>query len=182
MADPTGQARPSRLQALLSVIGGGLMIAAFFVPAQLGYTTAGVTTNGPVTLLTLWDGVLRAGRFTRIWDSRTYTYVTYPPQIFTALIAAVPLLMGVLIAALGVWSLLRGPGDTRRGFVMSAVVLAFFTSLDRLVVDGFSVGAYPAGVQALSDLWLDRLGYFTLTLGLFLVMASAFSSLARRGD
>src|SRR5690242_16940072 len=101
MADSTERARPNRLQALLSVVGGGLMIAAYFVPETPGTATPGVTSAAaPLTMLTLWDGVLRAGYFTKFYDQRTYSYISYQPQAFSALMAAVPLLMGAVIVAL----------------------------------------------------------------------------------
>lgn len=164
MADASAPTRPQRAPALLSTIGGALMIVSYFLPDYFGSTGAGPSS---FAWYRLWDVVLRAGNL-----AQNQTSGSSQPHVFLAVLYGIPLLLGVVIAALGVVGLLRAPGDLRRGFGVAAVIFVLVQSITPLEFATYS--AASAGQVGLDES-LVGLGSVTLALGLFLVTAAAFA-------
>ncbi|HEV2235321.1 MAG TPA: hypothetical protein VGR57_01560 [Ktedonobacterales bacterium] len=167
MADTSAPARPQRAPALLSTIGGALMIVSFFLPNY-------ASTIGPdrsPALLTLWDAILSAGNLAQNQGSGSSQ-----PHVFVAVLFGIPLVMGVVIAALGVVGLLRASGDLLRGFGVAAAIFALVSSLIQLVYATIVTAFNSAiGGQTGVNQSLVGLGSVTLVLGLFLGTAAAFA-------
>jgi hypothetical protein len=165
MADATAPARAQRAPALLSIIGSALMVVSYFLPDYLGITNP-PPNNSPV-MQTLWDALLRVGNFTH-----NQVPITNQPHVFVAVMFGIPLVMGVVIAALGVLGLLRDSGDLHRGFGVAAVIFALVSSLIPLFFGTFAFTGF--GGQPMANDSLVGLGAVMLLLGLFFVTAAAF--------
>jgi hypothetical protein len=166
MADASAPTRPQRAQSLLSIIGGALMAVSYFLPDYVGSTGSG-PYRSPV-LLTLWNALLSAGNLARSQGSGNSQ-----PHVFVAVLFGIPLLMGLVIATLGLVGLLRASGDLLRGFGVAAVIFALVSSVVPLVFGTFSLTFYG---QTVVDESLVGLGAVSLVLGLFLVTAAAFAT------
>jgi hypothetical protein len=182
MADPSGSVRPNRLYALLSIIGGGLMIGAFFLPEQFGPSLHTAAAPTPA-VISMWDVIYILYSGAAAFDPRTNSYVSGQPLVFSAINAGLPLIMGALIVILGIWSILRGASALRAGLVGAAAVLATIkiagSTLLTLADTSFMYSAIPQ-YHTLPNLEWQGLGSVVLLLGLFLVIAAGFASALRR--
>jgi hypothetical protein len=169
---------------VLSVIGGALMIGAFFLPERLlPSTVASEPASSSQMVSSMWDVVYRIGAGTSTYVPRNNAYVSSQPFILTAILAGLPLIMGTLIVVLGIWSVLRRSGALRAGFFGAAVVLAMigaagnalFNNAD--IITSFYSG--PTTVMVPNEAWLG-FGSVVLLLGLFLVTAAGLASALKR--
>jgi hypothetical protein len=166
MAEATAPARPQRAQALLSIIGGALMVMSYFLPTFLD--SRGQGPNGAPEIESLWDTLLQVANLAHGQSSSSGQ-----PHIFVGVLFGLPIIMGAVIAVLGVLSLLRDSGDLGRGFGVAAVLFAFVASIFPVIYGAVGYGASHG--QALPEESLIGLGSVALVLGLFLATAAAFA-------
>lgn len=178
VADSTEGAPPNRLYALLSIIGGGLMIGSFFLPDYMGLT--GDIGAPSVAIISMWEVVYRVGSGTTPHTPSNQGQ----PHLIAAILVGLPMILGALIVVLGVWSLVRRSGALRAGFFGAAVGLAVLGDLSNAlyansaIVAKFSESRGPS-LPVLNEAWLG-LGSVVLMLGLLLVLAAGMAAMLRR--
>lgn len=181
VADSTEGAPPNRLYALLSIIGGGLMIGAFFLPDHLGLT--GDVLPSTTSVISMWEVVYRIGSGTNAYVSHTPSNQGQP-HLIAAILVGLPMILGALIVVLGVWSFVRRSGALRAGFFGAAVGLTAIGELSNTlymnatIIAEFSVSR-GSSLPIVNEAWLG-LGSVVLLLGLLLVLAAGIAAMLRR--
>ena len=165
---------PNRVQGLLGVFGGGLIIASYFLPS---YLTANPSATPPYSssdyiLTSAWSNISPALLGERGFDPQSNTYVTGQPHIFMLLLSTMPMLMAVIIVALGLWALFQRSGPTRSAISSAAAVVVAFSLVGVLNTGGVNLYGGISNLYQVGP--LVSLGTVVFVLGAFICLVSAF--------
>lgn len=174
---------PNKTHGLLGALGGALIITSYFLPtyAVLKPGASQPITASDYTLISNWDVIYHLINPTT-YDPRTGGYVASQPSILPALLAAFPMIMAVLILALGVWAFFKRPGPTRNAFFSTSAVFLTFS-----LITAFNIVSNLGFVSALyiyannpyqnpyqNQPLLTSLGNVVFAVGIFIAIVSAF--------
>jgi hypothetical protein len=170
----------SRIPALLGAIGGVLVAGAYFLPWNLGLDPGSSDTK-PV-LRSAWDTIYQLATGGSHYNSQYHLTENTPGYPFEAFLIGAPLVMGVIMLALGIWGLFQRPGALRLGLFGAALFLAVIStqgtaSLTLLL--GVSI-ATTATTEQVSNQALVGLGPSVLYVRLFVAATAGISALLTR--
>jgi hypothetical protein len=173
-------ARPNRVAAIMSLLGGALAAGGFFLP-----TTLQVQTSPPgVKVVSGWDAAYRLAT----GGSSSGPSIpglpgpgATPSLPFAAALAASPLILAVVVLVLAVWALFSEAGPLRNSLMLAAVALLAISSLSALSLSSAlgSVGSLVGGLIA--DSGMLGLGSLVTFAGVFFAVTGLGASLQRKG-
>lgn len=173
-----------KVYAALSVVGGAVMIASFFLPWQIGTKVPSVNGPNNFAVLSIWDNISRVafGGGSASFDPATGSTMSQSSAIVPALVMSVPMILAAIIVVLGIWALLRQSGPVRAGLYFAAATLATLTSLQYIELSPYYSQLYSGGSPAIavSNVSLIGVASATMTLGLLLLIMAGVASAARR--
>lgn len=176
--EPARDAAQRRIAAILSVIGGGLVIAAYFLPWSVGTRPAGPPGSDNVVVFTGWDNISRVA-FGYSYVNGQSGSITSPGSLPYGFLAAAPMLMAAIVVALGGLAVFWRPGALRTGLYAAAGGLMALSSFG-VLNSSASLGYYGYGAQLPSQPLLG-LGPAVFYIGLFVVITGGVSTaLSRR--
>lgn len=179
--EPARDAAQRRIADILSVIGGGLVIAAYFLPWSVGARVPG--PGGPpgsdnVVVFTGWDNISRVA-FGYSYVNGQSGPITSPGSLPYGFLAAAPMLMAAIVIALGGLAVFWRPGALRTGLYAAAGGLMALSSFG-ILYSSASLGYYGYSAQ-LPGQPLLGLGPAVFYIGLFVVITGGVSTaLSRR--
>jgi hypothetical protein len=164
-----------RLYGLLSVIGGGITVASFFLPWQIGQKVVSSSKPDNLAVQSIWDNISRTAFGSPYADRGTGGTATSTGHVFSALAASMPLIMAVIIVALGMWAVVRRPGSLRTGFFFAAAIVALLTSLSYLLTNPSYYGT-GNGTPAVPNESLVSMASVVMSAGLLLLLAAGIAT------
>jgi hypothetical protein len=185
-------AQPTRLAAGLSILGGALVVVAYFLPSAVTETI--LNPNGPIgpgslTVTSAWQVLLRIA-FGAPYVNSNGAHGTSPGSPLYAIALAMPLFMGALVALLGCWGLLTRQGTLRTAFQAAAsVMVAALAVPDVGVFLGFAnVGVFGFGEflngtyspLTVPNFGLVDLGFVVFFFGMFIALGASFAMVLKR--
>lgn len=174
--EPARDAAQRRIAAILSVIGGGLVIAAYFLPWSVGTRPAGPPGSDNVVVFTGWDNISRVA-FGYSYVNGQAGSITSPGSLPYGFLAAAPMLMAAIVVALGGLAVFWRPGALRTGLYAAAGGLMALSSFG-VLNSSASLGYYGAQLPSQPLLGLGPAVFY---IGLFVVITGGVSTaLSRR--
>jgi hypothetical protein len=170
----------SRIPALLGAIGGALVAIAYFLPWTSGFDNPGAS-DAKVVVRSAWDTIYQLATGALPYNGQNHLTDTTPVYPFEAFLFGAPLVMGVVMLALGIWGLFQRPGAFRQGMFLAAALLAVISSQTQvnveLLVIATSSSSTPENVANQS---LVGLGQTVLYVGLLVAATAGISALLTR--
>jgi hypothetical protein len=178
----TSQAGYSRIPAVLGAIGGALVAGAYFLPWTVGVDNPGAP-DAKLKVQSAWATLYQLATGGSSYNSQYHLTESTPAFPFEAFLAGAPLVMGVIMLALGIWGVFQRPGALRQGIFLAAALLA--------VVSSQSLSLGVANLQLLiaasvltqnniPNQNLLGLGQSVLYVGLFFAASAGISALLTR--
>lgn len=169
-----------RIAALITVIGGGLLLVGEFLPNGVTPQRAIVAGQNQVKLVlsSNWDGISRL--FTQVPSvDQQSGVVTYSgPFAVDGLIACIPLALGVLLVLFGVLAFVRRPGPLRAGFHVTTASFVALSTIYSFTIVGVQASYYNyggSGYPASIPTNLIGLGSLVMDVGAFVALAGSFA-------
>jgi hypothetical protein len=176
----TSQAGFSRFPAVLAAIGGALVASAYFLPWTIGADNPGASDAKPV-VQSAWTTIYQLATGEPYYNSQYHLTENTPAFPFGAFLAAAPLVMGVIVLALGIWGVFQRPGALRQGMLLAAALLAVVSSQSLSLANlQLLIAASALTPDNIPNLNLIGLGQSVLYVGLFVAATAGIGALLTR--
>jgi len=176
----TPQAGYSRIPAVLGAIGGALVAGAYFLPWTVGVDNPGAP-DVKLRVQSAWATIYQLATGGSYYNSQYHLTENTPAFPFEAFLAGAPLVMGVIMLALGIWGAFQRPGALRQGMFLAAALLAVVSSQNLSLGNLQVLIATSALTQNnIPNQNLLGLGQSVLYVGLFFAASAGISALLTR--
>lgn len=171
----TESRNPQRAHGLLGVIGGGVIIASYFLPSFISINpdAAPPYSNSDYVLVSGWDNIYQTLFGSYSYDQSSSSMVNFQGHVFSGLLSLVPIIMAVLILVLGIWAIFKQPGSLRSAITYAAVVIIAISLFGSINIGVNNYYGYNGNIIT-QNLPLLSLGSFVFFCGAFIAIVSAF--------
>ena len=175
----TSQAGHSRIPAVLGAIGGALVAGAYFLPWTVGVDNPGAP-DVKLRVQSAWISIYQLATGGSYYNSQYHLTENTPAFPFEAFLAGAPLVMGVIMLALGIWGVFQRPGALRQGMFLAAALLAVVSSQSLGNLQSLITTSALTQRNNIPNQSLLGLGQSVLYVGLFVAASAGISALLTR--